>query len=99
MRRTFLPIEDLSKWALENDVQLNGCTVDKAPSGLGYGVIATASTSRFKHPFIIVPSQLILNRERVWICAETDSDLKEVLEANGAFAKVMQQVRNLKDTC
>jgi hypothetical protein len=89
MRRAILPPDTFVSWAKSHGVQLNGVTIEKHPNGYGCGIIATEFCSKEKHPFITVPPKLVINTKQIWKCAGTDQDLCRLLEANGAFAKVI----------
>ena len=88
MRRTRLPLELVPQWAERYGIKLNGVDIAKSTSGHGWGIVANRAVTSARPPFLIVPPELVINIDRVWRCSETDRHLKEILEANGAFAKV-----------
>ena len=86
MRRQTLPLDALSAWAQVNHVEFNGISVRAIPSR-GTGLAVTASIAE-RTPLMLVPKDLILSLEQVWIHAKADKHLREVLEAMGDYARV-----------
>ena len=71
-----------------NCVQMNGVEIQHLDTKSGRGLVATAEADDEGHLFLDVPSGLILNVSTAWAHAKHDRHLREVLEANGEFAKV-----------
>ena len=67
-------------------MEFNGISVRAIPSR-GTGLAVTASVAE-KAPLMLVPKDLILSMEQVWIHAKADRHLREVLEAMGDYARV-----------
>lgn len=88
MRREHADIDTLGAWIDQNHVQLNCATISRLENGHGCGIVATENVAEENFRFVVVPGRLILNREYVWAQAESDGHLRELLEANGDFAKV-----------
>ena len=88
MRRARLSFESIPEWAKAHGVKLNGVSISKSESGYGWGVVATTVSTEPRHQFIVVPPELIINIDLIWRCSGTDPHLREILEANGDFAKV-----------
>ena len=86
MHRQTLSLDALSAWAQVNHVEFNGISVRAIPCR-GTGLAVTASVAE-KAPLMLVPKDLILSMERVWIQAKADRHLREVLEAMGDYARV-----------
>lgn len=57
-------------------------------NGQGAGIVATQDASQETTAFVRVPQNLVLSKDLVWEYARADADLKAVLEAMGALAKV-----------
>ena len=89
MRRTRLPLDLVPQWAERYGVKMNGVEIAKSATGHGWGIVANTTITSPKHPFLIVPPEFVINIDRVWDCSVTDHHLREILEANGAFAKVI----------
>ena len=92
MRQTSLPLQNVHVWAHFNDVKLLQASVephiiDKDGNDKGGGLQATADHAE-GHPFIAVPLDLVLSKERVEQCAKADQHLKELIEATPALAQV-----------
>ena len=86
MHRQTLSQDALPAWAQAHHVEFNGISVDAIPSK-GTGLVVTASVAE-KAPLMLVPKDLILSLEQVWIHAKADRHLREVLEAMGDYARV-----------
>ena len=69
-------------------VQTSGVEVRDLECGRGRGIIATSPAKEEGTLFVNVPSGLVLNVKTVWSHAKLDKRLRQVLEANGDFAKV-----------
>ena len=88
MRRTRLGLDSVQQWVEAHGVQLNGVAISKSRSGFGWGIAATTKIKKERHTFITIPPELVINVDRIWGCSITDGHLREILEANGDFAKV-----------
>lgn len=86
MHRQTLSLDALSAWAQVNHVEFNGISAHAIPSR-GTGLAATASIAE-KTPLMLVPKDLILSLDNVWIHAKADRHLRQVLEAMGEYARV-----------
>jgi len=84
-----LPIESLEHWASFNGVQYNGLSVGVIPGQEERGsAIRLASSSSEDKPLMLVPKDLIISKENVYLHAKSDKHLREVLEAVGEFGQV-----------
>ena len=88
MRREITPTTALPTWMALNGVQLNGVQIQDVETTGRRGVVATAEAKDEGHLLVNVPSSLVLNVETVWAHAKHDRHLREVLKANGVYAKV-----------
>ena len=86
MHRQILSLDVLSAWAQVNRVAYNGISICAIPNR-GTGLAVTASVAE-KTPLMLVPKDLILSLEQVWIHAKADRHLRQVLEAMGEYARV-----------
>ena len=88
MRRELSPTTALPTWMALNGVQTNGVQIQDLDPKSSRGVVATAEAEDEGHLFVDVPSSLVLSVDTAWAHAKHDRHLREVLEANGEFAKV-----------
>ena len=89
MRREHLPITALPAWALLNNADLRGVEVRKLGNGSGCGIVSTTAVTESGTEFVVIPSELVLNTELVWLYAKNDPHLRSILEANREFVKVI----------
>jgi len=83
------PIESLEQWASFNGVQYNGISVGVIPGQEERGsAIRLASSIAEDKPLMLVPKDLIISEENVYLHAKSDKHLREVLEAVGDFGQV-----------
>lgn len=89
MRRDYLSKIDLEKWADLNDVRRNGVYVHNAEDGKGKRIVVSSRPESLQQtkPLVIVPPELILSLETVWIYAKSDRQLEEVLNAVGDYSR------------
>ena len=87
MHRQTLSLDALSTWAQVNHVDFNGVSVQAIPSR-GTGLAVTTASIGEKTPLMLVPKDLILSLDHVWLHAKADKQLREVLEAMGDYARV-----------
>lgn len=92
MRRESMPVGNLSAWAKLNGVDFNGVEVAPSPSSRGAGLVLTAQRNDKDSILVTVPKDLVLSLENVWIFAKSDKHLKDVLEAVGEYARVLDPV-------
>ena len=88
MRRSRLSLDLLPHWIETNGVKLNGVGIAESDNGHGSGIVANTMITSAKHQFVVVPPELILNVGRIWAMSVNDPHLRELLEANGDYAKV-----------
>lgn len=88
MHRQTLATEQFLPWAKLNNIEFNGIAISNI-AGKGYGLIVTAERSEEDALLIMVPKDLILSCENVWILAKADKHLREVLEAVGDYGRVL----------
>jgi len=70
-------------------VQYNGLSVGVIPSHEERGsAIRLASSSSEGKPLMLVPKDLIISKENVYLHAKSDKHLREVLEAVGDLGQV-----------
>ncbi|EXJ54368.1 hypothetical protein A1O7_09707 [Cladophialophora yegresii CBS 114405] len=91
MRQAFLPLENLRTWSHFNDVRLFEASIEPHIIGedgneKGGGLQADAEHGPGK-PFLAVPLDLVLSRERVEQCAKADQYLKGLIEAAPSLLK------------
>lgn len=87
-----LPIEQLTPWAVLNDIELNGveiCSNILTVEGVskGGGLLATAD-HKSAGILLSIPADLALSRETVLQYAKTDKHLRELVEAMSDFIQV-----------
>ena len=83
-----LSIDNLPAWIKVNHVELNGIAVQANIPRRGCGLIATAHINENDTPLMVVPRELILSLENVWIMAKADRCLRDVLDSLGDYARV-----------
>lgn len=83
-----LSIDNLPAWIKVNHVELNGIAVKANIPCRGYGLTATAHINESAAPLMIVPKELILSLENVWVMAKADRCLRDVLDSLGDYARV-----------
>ena len=88
MRRAHTSIDNLPQWVESYGVELNKVSISKLGHSCGCGIFADTVIQQPARPFIVVPPELVINVDRVWDCSRKDLHLREILEANGEFAKV-----------
>lgn len=95
MRYASLPASQLQAWAQFNGVTFNNiCVAENVTSkdgvDKGSGLLATgfSESSASMEVLLTIPSDLVLSKEAVHLCAKADLDLKEILDAVGDFAEV-----------
>lgn len=96
MRRSLLPIEQLTAWSTLNGANLFNAAIAPKIVGRdgidhGAGLVATRSVrseDATDREFLSVPADLILSKERVEQLSKTDPFLREVLAAVGELAQV-----------
>ncbi|ETI20539.1 hypothetical protein G647_08576 [Cladophialophora carrionii CBS 160.54] len=91
MRQASLPLENLRTWAHFNDVRLFEASIEPRIVGedgneKGGGLQADAEHGPGK-PFVAVPLDLVLSKERVEQCAKADQHLKGLIEAAPSLFK------------
>lgn len=89
-----LPVEQLTPWAILNDIQLNG--VEICPNVLtldgvskGGGLLATSNHGS-ADILLSIPAELALSRESVLQSAKTDRHLRELTDVMSDFIQVGQ---------
>lgn len=92
MRRESLPLGTISTWAKLNSVSSNGVEVAPLLTSRGSGLVITAQRNDEDSILVTVPKDLIISLENVWIFAKSDKHLKDVLEAVGEYARVLDLV-------
>ena len=98
MRREVVQPASSTYWARLNQIELNGVKVSQVPGGRGCGVIATDFLSEENAILMTIPRELLLSLEKVWVYAKADRHLREVLEAVGDYARVLQAVLTWQNT-
>ena len=88
MHRDHLPIECLSSWAQLNGVNFNGVRASSLPGDKRWGLLATTDQVAEDAHLLVIPEDLILSQQTVWIYAKSDRYLQQVLEAVGDYSKV-----------
>ena len=83
-----LPVDKLPAWIKVNHVELNGIAVQADIPCRGCGLIATAHINEKDAPLMVVPRELILSLENVWVMAKADRCLRDVLDSLGDYARV-----------
>lgn len=97
MHRETLPPDSSLPWAKLNNIVLNGVKISQLGKSRGSGVIATRELSADNAALMTIPRELILSLDNVWIYAKADHHLREVLEAVGPYARVLQCVRDISE--
>jgi hypothetical protein len=92
MKTASLAVENLCAWAHFNGVRLFEASVEQLIIGedghdKGGGLLATAEHGPGQ-PFLAVPIDLVLSKERVEQCAKTDQHLKELIDAVPSLSQV-----------
>ena len=92
MRHAELGLENLRAWAHFNDVKLfeasiEACIIGDDGNDKGGGLLASAEHGPGQ-PFLAVPLELVLSKERVEQCAKADQHLKELIEAAPSLFQV-----------
>lgn len=92
-----LPIEQLTPWALLNDIQIVGVEicpniVNQDGVSKGGGILAT-SNHESADILLSIPAELVLSKESVLQSAKTDKDLRELIDAMSDFVQVGQSPR------
>ena len=92
MRQASLPLQSLQTWSHFNDVRLSEASIESRMIGedgndKGGGLLANAEHGPGQ-PFVAVPLELFLSKERVEQCAKADQHLKELIEAAASLAQV-----------
>ena len=88
MHRGTLPFDNLPAWIKVNHVELNGVAVQANIPYRGYGLTATARVDEDDTPLMIVPKELVLSLENVWLMAKSEMCLRDVLDSLGDYARV-----------
>ena len=83
-----LPVSALPAWAKFNGISLNGATISKLAGDRGLGVVGDGGNS--DRTLMLVPADLILSVQNVFIFAKSDQHLREVLQAVGDYSRVPQ---------
>lgn len=89
-----LPVSEIPAWVKLNAISFNGVTISQLPGDRGLGIVGDGGNSERTHPLMLVPADLILSIQNVFIFAESDQNLREVLEAVGDYSRVPQPVGN-----
>ena len=92
MHRESVPVESLSIWMQLNSVKLNSIKFKTLP-GVGISVVATQKLSGEDNVLMMVPQELVLSLENVWVYAKADLHLLQLLEAVGDYARVLRASR------
>lgn len=87
-----LPVSAISAWAKVNGISLNGVTISQLTGDRGLGVVGDGGNSDKTGPLMLVPADLILSVQSVFIFAKSDQHLREVLEASGDYSRVLQPI-------
>ena len=88
MHQEALPVSYLGTWAKLNGIEFNGIQASPLSGMKGSGLLATTNCLKYNAPLIIIPKELVLSQETVWLYAKSDRQLKQVLEAVGDYSKV-----------
>ncbi|KIW62592.1 hypothetical protein PV04_10753 [Phialophora macrospora] len=91
MRQACLPLQNLRAWSHFNNVRLFEASIESRIIGedgndKGGGLQANAEHGPGK-PFVAVPLDLVLSKERVEQCAKADQHLNELIEAAPSLFK------------
>ena len=100
MRRLTLPITALPVWAKLNGIEFDGVGIERlTDDGVDKGSAVVARkqfpVTEENEPLMLVPRDMILSLEAVWNYAKSDKHLREVLEAMGDYARVIEMSRAL----
>lgn len=87
-----LPVSEIPAWAKVNGISLNGVTISQLTGDRGLGVVGDGGNSDRTGPLMRVPAELILSVQNVFIFAESDQHLREVLKAAGDYSRVLQPI-------
>ena len=92
MQLSSLPLQNLQTWSYFNSVRLFDATIESLVVGndgiaKGGGLLASGEHGPGQ-PFIAVPTELVLSKERVEHCAKADRQLKELIEAASSLFQV-----------
>lgn len=87
-----LPVSAIPAWAKVNGISLNGVTISQLTGDRGLGVVGDGGNSDGTGPLMLVPADLILSVQNVFIFAKSDQYLREVLEASGDYSRVLQPI-------
>ncbi len=92
MRQASLSLQNLRAWSHFNDVRLfeasiNQSIIGKDGTDKGGGLLAQAEHGPGQ-PFLAVPLELVLSKERVEQCAKADQHLKELIDAAPSLFQV-----------
>lgn len=87
-----LPVSAIPAWAKFNGISLDGVTISQLAGDRGLGVIDDGGNSDRTGPLMLVPADLILSVQNVFIFAKSDQHLREVLQAVGDYSRVPQPV-------
>lgn len=87
-----LPVSAIPAWAKVNGISLNGVTISQLTGDRGLGVVGDGGNSDRTGPLMRVPAELILSVQNVFVFAESDQHLREVLEATGDYSRVLQPI-------
>lgn len=85
------PIEKLPSWAKFQGARFNGIKFGLIPGfeSRGTGIIAEREvTSDAEVPLMVIPKDLIVSKENIYIIAKSDPHLREVLQALGELGRV-----------
>ena len=88
MHQAALPVSYLGSWAKLNGIEFNGVQASSLPGIKGSGLLATTNRVDDDAPLMIIPDDLVLSQETVWLYAKSDGQLQQVLEAVGDYSKV-----------
>ena len=92
MRHASLGVDNLRAWSHLNDVKFFDASVEarilgEDGSNKGGGLLANAEHGPGQ-PFLAVPLELVLSKERVEQCAKSDGHLKELIDAAPSLFQV-----------
>lgn len=87
-----LPVSAIPAWVKLNGVSFNGVTISQLTGDRGLGVVGDEGNSERTRPLMLVPADLILSVQNVFIFAKSDQHLREILEAVGDYSRVPQSV-------
>lgn len=88
-----LPVSAILEWIKLNDISFNGVNISDLRSDIGLGVVGDGGNSERTGPLMLVPADLILSVQNIFIFAKSDQHLREVLEAAGDYSRVPQPIR------